>query len=423
MYFLFVDAIQEEQKEQKRAIALESEVCTALISEKNIVPFPSALNFRLDAALLLRDFIGIVNVQGGFLCSQSFLDILDGMTDAYVTHPAQLLDGRTGETLSPPQAYFFWAARPITGAIDWERSEYWIDDQSEMGGQYLTTLRLIPEIEEASSLLFRAEPTFYTLAHSRLRQRIEASSLTGTAFAPLDAIFSPYIGIQRLAFEQMVQKHPNDAQVWYEIGKRQAMLHRLQEALDATNQAISLQPSLQSAWSLRGSILRDMGCLEEAAEAFRRTIEGDVHNLWLEYSKVLRNQGRHEESLALIEQHREQGWEKGRPFWCELGATLAALDRDEEALQAFDKATKVRGSRREEAYEGKGNILRRLGRYEEALAVYTEGLKGPQPTRALWQRKAQVLRLLGRNEEADEAGQKLRELEQIRAFRMQIKRG
>jgi tetratricopeptide (TPR) repeat protein len=423
MYFLLVDAIREAQKEQERAIALQNDVCNALISRKNVVPLPPALNFRLDAALLPQDFIGIINVQGGFLCSQSFLEILGDAVDSYAAYPAQLIDERTGEALPLIQAYFFWAARPIAGAIDWERSAYWIDDQSEMGGQYLTTLRLVSDLEEATSpLLFRAEPTFFTFVHALLRKRIEASSLVGIAFAPLDAMYSPSIGVQRLAFEQIAQERPNDAQVWYEIGKCQALLHHLQESLDATNRALSLQSDMQAAQSLRGSILYELGHLEEASEAWHEVIEKDMHNaLWLHYSKVLRNQGRYEESLTLIEQHRGQGWDQGRPFWCELGAALAALGRDEEALRAFDKATGVRGSRREEAYEGKGNILCRLGRYEEALAVYTEGLKGPQPTRALWRGKARVLRQLGRNEEAKEAEQKLRELEQMRTSRMQIK--
>lgn len=421
MYYFFVEAIDDPHKEQPLTLADEQELCNALVRYPEQAPAPQSLTFHVDPRILQRDYTKIMGVSsGGFLCSQKFLMLLQEMQADIFTCPAVLKDLDGDQQLT--SSHSFCVVPRYDHVIDWERSESWVET-NELGGHYMTKLVLTEACEQKGIPIFRAELAVKILVHERVRTRIEHEKLIGIAFAPLSAIYTPQFGVRVFELERLLQKNQNNAKQWAELGALWGGLMRFQEALDAVEQALTLDPDLGRAWYVQGIILHRLGRQQEALEAFQRAIE--LHELpaWSFVSKLLRQLGRADEALAFVEGYRRSSLETGSLFWRELGENYSTLGRDEEALTAFERAILL-GMQGEHASYGKGTILFRLGKYEEALEAYQAGLAphfaDHDPCeRDLLRGEIQVLHMLGRDEEAAREEQKLQELEQKRAFRMQ----
>jgi tetratricopeptide (TPR) repeat protein len=423
MYFILVESILNKYKEQPFVLAEEQKLCAALVADPEQSLPVQPLIFRINVLALQRDYNNIANVPGGIICSQKFLEVLNNAGANFSAMPALLRDQKTGQEVS---SFYFGIIHRYQKIIDWEHSESWIDAESELGRHFMTKLVLTEDCEENALPLLRPEHTSLALVHDHLRTQIEQAKLIGIGFAPLDAIYSPHQGVRQLEIEHLLQKRPNHAKRWCELGDIRLSLYRFQEALVALDHALVLAPDLGKAWYLRGWALHHLGRQQEALEAYQKATEQKESLAWMRASMLLRQFGRAKEALVLIEKQRGGIWESGRPFWCELGETYAALGSDKEALVAFERALTLPGTGRDRAFCGKGTALFRLGRYEEALATYQAGLEAhsvdlEQQKRSLWRGQARVLRVLGRREEAAEAEQILQELEQEREFRMHIK--
>ena len=85
--------------------------------------------------------------------------------------------------------------------------------------------------------------------------------------------------------------------------------------------------------------------------------------------------------------------------WFLKGVALSELNRHEEALRSFDKATRLRPDLAE-AWQGKGGCLLRLHRYEEALAALE---KAPNNIYVVWYHRGCALGSLGRHNESMDA--------------------
>ena len=155
---------------------------------------------------------------------------------------------------------------------------------------------------------------------------------------------------------------------------------------------------------------------------------------------------RFEEALANFQRARTIDPEgpTGPVIWTYEGATPVALNRDKEALTAFEqalaldpkqagawdgKATVYEHSKRyEEAsicsdkalalepnearyWDTKGIISLAMQRYDAALAAFDHALRQDDTHASTWRHKAQALRALGRAREAHETNQKAQVIE------------
>lgn len=130
---------------------------------------------------------------------------------------------------------------------------------------------------------------------------------------------------------------------------------------------------------------------------------------WLGRCQMLRKLGRYEEALALAEQGVHM-FPKAVVSWYELG--VIQLDRGnlEAALDAFEQAPlRGAGLHDEQAFEKKGEVLFRLGRYEEALALYDHALPFTPHNLTLLSGRLEALRALGHQVEAEQAEAELRQ--------------
>ena len=95
---------------------------------------------------------------------------------------------------------------------------------------------------------------------------------------------------------------------------------------------------------------------------------------------------------------------------CNKGISLAVLERNDEALECYDKAIQM-DPNDEFAFYNKGVLLTDMNRSEEALECYDKVLEiEPDDADALYN-KGTILSELGKNEEAEKCFTQVKELE------------
>lgn len=207
MYFLMIAAILHQYEEQPLATAEEQQRCMTLLAHPEDAHEVQPLTFRIDPLMGQRDYVPLDNIPGGILCSQRFLALLMSVKADCFVFPALLRD--LGQEQERAASYHFVVPRRYDQTIDWERSESWVETESESGGHSLTKLVLTEECEAQQIPLFRPEHTLLTVVHDHLRTTVEQAKLVGVAFAPLTALYSPHQGVRLLELERLLRKRPH----------------------------------------------------------------------------------------------------------------------------------------------------------------------------------------------------------------------
>src|SRR5262249_48982655 len=158
------------------------------------------------------------------------------------------------------------------------------------------------------------------------------------------------------------------------------LLYCFQEALEAIDQALAVSPEMAGLFRLRGVYLAELEQDEEALAAFERAMDLNAANppgperpqdardwAWQGRCAILRKQGRSAEALPLAERG-VQMFPRRPDAWYELGMVQLGLGHQEAALEAFAQAPMWNWLENTLIFEQQGEILCRLGRFEEALA-------------------------------------------------------
>ena len=115
---------------------------------------------------------------------------------------------------------------------------------------------------------------------------------------------------------------------------------KLDEAIEAYNKALSLNPDYAEAYSNMGIALKEHGKLEEAIEAFNKAL-----SIKPDYAEAYNN----------------------------MGNALQDQGKLEEAIEAYNKALSIKPDYAE-AYNNMGNALKDQGKLEEAIEAYNKAL-------------------------------------------------
>jgi len=190
---------------------------------------------------------------------------------------------------------------------------------------------------------------------------------------------------------------------WYERGKELYFQGQLEEALNALEKALELDPEYVDAWNGKGIVLDDLGRYEEAIEAYDKALALDPEfaYAWNNKGNALGNLGRYEEAIEAYDKALALDPEYA-DAWYNKGIALGNLDRYEEAIEAYEKALAL-DSGYVAAWNNKGNALYNLGQYEEAIEAYEKALALDPEYADAWYNKGNALVNLGRYEEAIEA--------------------
>jgi predicted TPR repeat methyltransferase len=206
-----------------------------------------------------------------------------------------------------------------------------------------------------------------------------------------------------------LQVDPGQARAHCNLGAALQDLGQPTAALESYETALRLDPRYALAWNNRGNALRRLERPADALDSYERALalQAGYPEAWCHRAIVLNDLGRHADAAASAEQALS-----ARPGYADallaLGNALQALERFGEAVDAYDRALKL--SDQAETWCARGAALKKSGDLAGALDSYEHAL-GLRPDYALAEHyRANVLRALGRREDAIAAYHRAREL-------------
>ena len=173
----------------------------------------------------------------------------------------------------------------------------------------------------------------------------------------------------RLAYEQVLEADPHNADAAHLMGMLEHHSGRPQQAAAWIERAVRLRPTVPMFHNNLGTVLQALGRNQEAYACYLRALQLDPN-----YAEAHNN----------------------------LGNLLQEMGRAEEALAHYRQALRL-APKCPEAHNNRGNALRLCGRYQEAVASFERALALRPAYAEAWLNLAGALRELGRLEEAEAA--------------------
>lgn len=207
----------------------------------------------------------------------------------------------------------------------------------------------------------------------------------------------------------------NLAMVWYFKANSLDDGKRLEEALEAYDEATALDPENTGAWLGKGTVLDGLGMYDQSLEAYEAALKLDpqLFYAWTKKGDLLAKLGKtseaqmaYAEALEICDLEIQKDPHDYRA-WQNKGTALYKMGEYEEALEAYDGCIENSppdfNSAVSRALVGKADSLRALGRNEEALVAYREAIEYYPLDSEAWQGKGEAELSLGRRIEADHA--------------------
>ena len=177
---------------------------------------------------------------------------------------------------------------------------------------------------------------------------------------------------------------------------------KYQEAFEAINQLLRLEPDTLVALKEKATILEALNCNDEALRVLKhaQSVAPEDGQLLLHAGVILIKEGRTAEALKTLE---EAIWQDPLFFWAWImkGFALSFAADDPGALDCFQRASQI-DSQRWEAVHLAGLTYANMGEHEKALEQFFSALRlAPDEATVYWC-LAVSLRNLDRNDEAVE---------------------
>ena len=174
--------------------------------------------------------------------------------------------------------------------------------------------------------------------------------------------------------EILTEQYPEATVVWNILGVSRTQIGKLDEAIEAYKKSISLKPDFALAHYNLGSTLQELGRLDEAEASFTKAIALKPNHAEAHYNlgNMLKELGRLDEAEASYKQAIAL-----KPDYAEahsnLGNMLQEIERLGEAEASYTQALALKPDFAEVHYN-LGGTLKKLGRLEEAEASYTQAV-------------------------------------------------
>ena len=174
--------------------------------------------------------------------------------------------------------------------------------------------------------------------------------------------------------EVLTKQYPTAILIWNILGASRSQIGMLEEALDAYKKTISLKPDYAEAYSNMGVAYRNMGKPDEAIDAYKKAIslkpiDSDTYfNLGI----VLRDQNKLEEAIGAYKKSISLKPDNAKAY-NNIGTVLRDHGKLEEAIEAYKKAFLLKPDYAE-AYNNLGIVLKKQGKVEETIAAYKKAI-------------------------------------------------
>ena len=212
---------------------------------------------------------------------------------------------------------------------------------------------------------------------------------------------------------------------WIKEGQDLVANQSYEEAIQAYDNALQIDPENADAWQGRGFALNSMAfykndsskrteankSLEKALDLYNKKIETDPKDAstWLNKSYALRWLNRPEEALSTVDKAIELN-PKYNDALGQRAELLAMMDKPEEAIKTLDNATAIDPTNIV-AWKLKGLLLTNaLGKHDESVQAFDKAIQLDPNDADSWNGKGDALKSLGRSSEADAAFAKAKNL-------------
>ena len=203
------------------------------------------------------------------------------------------------------------------------------------------------------------------------------------------------------------------AKDWFDKGIALQEQGKYDEAVQAYNKAIEIDPQHASAWTNKGVALADQSEYDEAIQAYNKAIEIDPQHAsaWTNKGVALNYQGKHDEAITAYEKAIEID-PQDASAWTNKGIALQEQGKYDEAVQAYNKSIEIKPQFAVDwsDWNNKGNALQAQGKYDEAIKAYDKAIDLHPQYSLAWNNKGNALNRLGLTPEANAAYAKAKEL-------------
>jgi len=173
---------------------------------------------------------------------------------------------------------------------------------------------------------------------------------------------------------KLQKQFPRSINLYNMIGSANQSLGKLDEAIEAYREAISIKPDFTEAYYNMGIVFQIDGKLSEAIEAYKKAI-----SIKPDYAEACCNMGNaHRDKGELVE--AIEAYKKAisiKPdsveMYSNIGSVLQKQGKLPEAIEAYKKAISVKPDYAE-AYNNMGNVLKDQGKLEEAIKVFNKAI-------------------------------------------------
>jgi tetratricopeptide (TPR) repeat protein len=175
--------------------------------------------------------------------------------------------------------------------------------------------------------------------------------------------------------ENELEKDPANIDVLMERGKILVEMQLYSDALECFDSVVNIKPRFKEAWNARGNALSLLGHYDEAAESYKKAVELVSTRIEKKYKKVLSEEKTIEDLLEeLVTDEFEERYLK------ELGRFEKRLSENKSDV---------------DAWYGKAQILKDMGRSREALNALHEVTKLDTNYPNVWKLKGDLFKKIG----------------------------
>lgn len=177
------------------------------------------------------------------------------------------------------------------------------------------------------------------------------------------------------AYNQATTLQPRYAWAWARKGRTLRLLNKHDDALFAYEQALALDPRYAWAWRGKGMILERLDRWDEALECYRKAAQINPRDAWhwCNQAEVLQHLGRDEEAIPLLYKALEID-PSHATSWARLGQVYRQLKHYEESVAAYEQAVRL-DSNYGWAHNGYGLALKMVGRTRDALLAFKKAAR------------------------------------------------
>lgn len=173
---------------------------------------------------------------------------------------------------------------------------------------------------------------------------------------------------------------------------------RYEDAINAYNQALKIQPDLADTWNNRGVVLTRMQRYQEAIDSYEKAtqIRPNYPDAWNNKGVVLLEMQQFPEAISCYEKAIEAKADYA-DAWNNRGVALSKMQKYEEAVISYNQALSIKNDYTD-AWNNLGVAFTKLSNYDAAIESYNNATKIRPDFYRVWYNKARCYALQGQIE-------------------------